>query len=681
MTQHGKSQTAPDWLQAERAYDDEFRERGTIPELFAQCASAESDSAAQLYKGGVYERSMPIPAAPPGEYESLTYEQFHDIVRHLAAGFRELGVEHGDRIGIFANTRMEWAQADLGLLAAGGVVTTVYTDSSPDQVLFLLDDPDASGVVVENETLLDRVLEVEDNLDLSFFVLLDEPTNEYDRDDVYTLGDVHDIGEDTFDEEQYQSWLDRTTPDDLASIIYTSGTTGKPKGVRLTHWNFRANVHQIRRRAGPRPDRPNALSIDSDTVSISFLPLAHVFERLAGHFLMFGSGATVGYTESPDTISEDIKKIRPNTGASVPRVYERIFDNMRTQASEGAASVFTKPIFDWSLGVAREYASTDDPGTLLAVKHSLADRLVFSTVKEQLGGRLDFMISGGGSLGEDLARLFKGMGIPILEGYGLTETAPVVSVNRPDDTRPGTLGPPVVGVEIALDESRAFEQERAETEGAIGELLVRGDNVSGGYWRNPGATERAFVEDPFEGEGGDAIARSSVPTAPESGDGTWFRTGDLIEQTPDGYLVFHERLKQIFVMSTGKNVAPGPIEDLFATSDRVEQIMVVGDNEKFVGALIVPNYERLQKWADTQGIDLPENADERCEDERVRAWIQEAVDEANEELERVEKIKEFELVPHEWTADNDMLTPSMKKKRRNILTEYEEKLTRIYEDE
>ncbi|MEF8813181.1 MAG: long-chain fatty acid--CoA ligase [Halovenus sp.] len=679
-------------MDAEREYEDEFRESGTIPELFEQSAAAHPHQRAQLYKGGVSRRSMAevVPEPAPGEYAALTYGELRDIVRNLAAGFRELGFEAGDRCGIFANTRMEWAQADLGLLAAGMVVTTVYTDSSPSQVQYLLGDPGATGVVVENEDLLDRVLEVEDELDLSAIVLVDEPIESVDRDDIYTLAEVHDIGKEAYDYDTYQAWLDGTDPSDLASLIYTSGTTGQPKGVRLTHWNFRSNVHQIRRRIGPRPGEPDRFTIGPDTVTISFLPLAHVFERLAGHFLMLGSGATVGYAESADTISEDIVKIQPHTGASVPRVYERIFDNMRSQAEEGGAAVVKKPIFDWGLDVANQYARADDPGPLLELKHGIADRLVYSTVKEKLGGRLQFMVSGGGSLSEDLARLFKGMGIPILEGYGLTETSPVVTVNPPNDVRPGTLGPPLVGVEVAIDESQAPEDEFDDREGTVGELLVKGDNVTEGYWKRPGDTKRAFTDDPTAGaaaDGGVEAERddSEVVDAASVGDtygaGRWFRTGDIVEQTPDGYLKFHERLKQLFVLSTGKNVAPGPIEDRFATNDRVEQVMVVGDGWKFVGALIVPNFERLRAWADNEGYDLPEDREALINDDRVIEWVGEAVTDVNEDLERVEKVKKFALVPEEWTADNDMLTPSMKKKRRNILDSYEELVEELYADE
>ena len=655
--------TAPEptgaWWDAEQSYTDDVIGMNTLAAMFEDAVDRYREAPAQRYKGGVYDRSLApsvVPEAPPGEYTSISYVDMRDVVRNLTAGLRDLGIEAGDRVGIFAETRMEWALADFAVLAAGGVVTTVYTDSSPDQVEYLLDDPNASAVVAGNESLLERVHEVEDDLDLSFSVVMDELDPDgaaADREDVYSLADVHDRGESGFDREAYEKWVAARDPDDLASIIYTSGTTGQPKGVQLTHRNFRANVNQCRTRMGPRSDKTDVPVLDEHSRSISFLPLAHVFERLSGHFLMFASGATVGYAESPDTLPEDLQLLSPTTGASVPRVYERIFDNMREQASGSAAK---ERIFGWATDVAREYARVDDPGTVLSLKHSLADRLVFSTVKEQIGGEVEFLVSGGGSLSEDLAELFLGMGIPIVEGYGLTETAPVISVNPPENIQPGTMGAPVVDIDVRVDDSAVGDDQFPEAAGPVGELEVSGPNVTQGYWNRPAETEATFTEDGY------------------------FRTGDIVEITPDGYLRFKDRLKQLVVLSTGKNVAPGPIEDRFATNDRVDQVMVVGDDRKFIGAVVVPNFESLERWADREGIDLPSETEGICRDERVREWVGEAIDEVNEDLERVEQIKNFELVSREWTAENDLLTPSMKKKRRNIRNVHDESIERIYDD-
>jgi len=639
------------WMRAEAEYEDEVIGENTVPRLFEESAARHASREAQWYKGGVYERSLTpdvVPAAPAGQYAALKYNEMQNIVHNLAAGFRDLGVEADTRVGMFANTRMEWAQADFGILAAGGVVTTVYTESAPAQVQYLLDDPNAEGVVVENEELLERVLEVEDELDLEFVVVIDELDGYDDREDVLTLAEVYHRGKETFDRDAYESWLAERDLDDLASLIYTSGTTGKPKGVMLTHENFRSNINGTRKRFGPRPDKAPDLPVFDETDRVlSFLPLAHVFERVSGHFLQFGAGSTVAYAESTDTVAEDIRLVQPTGASSVPRVYERIYDGIREEAPDA--------IFERAVETARKYAQEDSPGLGLRVKHAVFDKLVYSNVREQMGGNVEAFISGGGSLSKRLSQLFEGMGLPIYEGYGLTETSPVVSTNPAEDPRPGTLGPPLTNVDVKLDTSVGSDQEPEEG-GTVGELLIRGPNVTQGYWERPGATEEAFT-----------------------GDG-WFRSGDIVERTDDGYLIYHDRRKQLIVLDTGKNVAPQPIEDEFATSDRIDQAMVVGDDQKFIAALFVLNFDAVRKWADEEGIDLPSDPAALCDDDRVRAFVREEVEAVNETLSKSHRIKEFRLVGDEWTADNDLLTPSMKKKRRNILEEYEDQIRDIYSD-
>ena len=652
-----------DWRDAEADYESEVLGETTLARLFEASADRNVNRVAQRYKGGVYDRSLVaggvVPAAPAGDYADLTYAEMRSIVRHLATGFRELGVADGARVGLFAHTRMEWAQCDFALLAAGGVVTTVYTSSSERQVKYLLGDPEASGVVVENADCLRRVLAVEDDLDLEFVVVMDEIPDGSgmsgairDRDDIYSLAEVHDLGADAYDSDAYETWVDEPAMDDLASLIYTSGTTGQPKGVQLTHRNFRANVNQCFRRFGPRPENPDRPAITPESTTLSFLPLAHVFERLAGHYLMFAAGATVAYAESPDTLREDFGLVRPTTGTSVPRVYEKLYDAIRAQASE---SPVKERIFEWAVGVGQASHEVDAPGTALTLTRPPAARLVFSPVREAIAGRLEFFISGGGSLSADLCALYHGMGLPILEGYGLTETAPVVAVNPPENPQIGTIGPPVADVDVRIDESVVGEVQRREAEGQVGELLVKGPNVTSGYWNRPEETEQSFTEG-------------------------WFRTGDIVHYRPDDYIEFRERAKQLLVLSTGKNVAPGPIEDAFASNQLVEQCLVLGDGKKFVSALLVPNVEGIREWADREGIDLPEDRRALCRDERVRERLQQEVDRVNENFESYEQIKQFRVVPDEFTEENGMLTPTMKKKRRHILDRYADEVRMLYEE-
>ncbi|MFW5917213.1 MAG: AMP-dependent synthetase/ligase [Halorubrum sp.] len=737
------------WQEAEREFTDDVVARETLPRMFERSADRNAGRLAQRYKGGIYDRSLVsedvLPPASAGEYADVTYAEMRGIVRNLAAGLRELGVDADTRVALYARTRMEWAQTDFAALAAGATVTTVYASSSPAQVRYLLSDPEATVVVAENRELLDEVLAVAgdlahgldavvtfDDVDVSDIAAGEGVTDSGDGevvgsdadsdadsdaalalDDIYTLGEVHDLGAGVFDADAYEGWIDAIDLDDLASLIYTSGTTGQPKGVRLTHANFRDNVTQCYRRFADRPDRdPGVPGISAESTTLSFLPLAHVFERMAGHYMMFAAGATVGYAESPDTLREDFGLVRPTTTTSVPRVYEKLYDAIREQAS---ASPVKERIFEWAVEVGRAHHEADEPGALLDAKRAVADRLVFSSVREAIGGNVDFFISGGGSLSAELCALYHAMDLPILEGYGLTETAPVISVNPPEEPKVGTIGPPVVDTEIAID-GTVVGEEAAGVPGDVGELLVRGPQVTDGYWNNPEATEAAFTaadrlpddavvagtppdereivpdadadatdDAPATAVDSSATAADSSATAVDSSataaaDEPWFHTGDIVQLRPDGYIAFRERAKQLLVLSTGKNVAPGPIEDRFAANEFVEQCVVLGDSRKFVSALIVPNFEKIDAWGETRGIDLPDDRTALCRDDRVRERIQEEIDRVNEEFESYERIKRFRLVPEEFSEENDLLTPTMKKKRRNILERFADEVEMIYEE-
>ncbi|WP_439027651.1 AMP-dependent synthetase/ligase [Haloarchaeobius sp. DT45] len=652
-----------DWRDAERAFDGAVIAMEPLPRTYEKSVERYGGKPAQKYKGGIYDRSLVsrgvVDAAPDGEFATLTYDEMGDVVRNLAAGFRALGVQHGQRVGIFSDTRMEWAQSDFALLAAGGVVTTVYRSSSPDQVQYLLGDSGAVGVVVENQDLLERVEQVVDALDVRFIVVMDDIDPEYEeRDGIYTLGEVYEQGKRRFDEATYQGWIDDIDVDDLASLVYTSGTTGQPKGVQLTHRNFRANMNQMLRRYGPRPNRPSGVPDTGDAQTISFLPLAHVFERHAGHFHMYTVGSCVGFAESPDTLKEDFQLLQPTVALAVPRVFEKLYDAIREQAQE---SSFKERIFNWATGVAREQHHTSSPGAVLDAKMWLADKLVFSTVREALGGNVEAMLSAGGSISPELAALYNGMGLPLWEAYGLTETAPGVTANPPEEPKVGTIGPAVQETDIRLDKAVVPEGDLSDTLGETGELLVKGPQVTDGYWNKPTETAASFTED---------------------GDGErWFRTGDIVTKRPDGYFVFRERSKQLLVLSTGKNLAPQPIESKVSDDPVVEQVMITGDDEKFVSALVVPNVDEVRSRAASEGVDLPASDEELCTHEFTREQVEAAIDEANESFEKHEKVGAFRLVAEEWTDENDLLTPTLKKKRLKIKQRYEHLLEDIYGEE
>ena len=647
-----------DWRQAEVEYTDEVIGETTIPRAFFDAVERHGDIDCQLYKGGIYDRSLVsagiVPAAPDGEYAPLSYERVGEIVARLAAGFRDLGVEADDRVSIYADTRMEWAHADMAIQTAEAVATTVYTESSPEQVQYLLEDPGSMGVVVENADLLGTLAEVEDRLGLGFVVTLDDVPDEATEPitaDVCTLAEVYERGAEDFDREQVERWLDRRDWTDLSSLVYTSGTTGDPKGVMLQHKHWRTLLNAVRKRLGPRPDKPDDMpTFEAGKTSLAFLPLAHAFER-SGHFQSLASGITIGYAESPDTVGDDIAQVKPQIANSVPRVYERIYNGMREEASDSAVS---KRIFEWAVETGQAYDDAESPGVGLRAKMRLADKLVFSKVREALGGNIELFVSGGGSLSTDLAKLYRAMGITIIEGYGLTETAPGLVFNPPEDIKVGTMGPPLHGVQLKLDRGVVSPEQEAAADGEVGELLAKGPNVFEGYWNKPERTEAAFTAT------------------------GWFRTGDIVARDEDDYYSFVDRRKNLIVLDTGKNVAPEPIEDEFATSARIDQIMLVGDDEKFIAAVIVPNFEQLRDWADEAGIDLPDDPVAVATDERVRGWVSEEVEAVNERLGHHESIKEFRLAPEEWTADNDALTPSLKKKRRVIRSRHQGLIDEIY---
>jgi len=363
----------------------------------------------------------------------------------------------GDRVAIRSHTRMEWAQADLAVLRGGGVVTTAYPESSAERARYQLEDAGVIGAVVEDRDSLAAVAPVVD--DLSFVVLIDDHgrgagTGDGDGDgddpgtgpdgvdaELLTLGRLHQRGASALGRDDRrvsregdagapERWLDARAPRDLATLIYTSGTTGRPEGVRLTHCNVRANVNGLRRRFGPRPDRsPGTPVAGAGGVLLSFLPLAHVFERTVGQFTPLASGMTIAYAESPDTLAEDLRLVEPTAMTSVPRVYERLYETVRA----GVDGPLRERLLDRAIDCARQWARTDDPGVTLRLRHAAYDRLVYRRLRERLGGNLEFLVSGGGSLPVELAELFLGTGLPVLEGYGLTETAPVVSTNPPED--------------------------------------------------------------------------------------------------------------------------------------------------------------------------------------------------------------------------------------------------------
>ena len=657
-------------LRAEAAFDHPALGARTVPDAIAAAADRRPVAAAQSYKGGVYDRSLVdsggLSAAPGGVYADITYNELQSLVDRLAAGFRALGLDSGDRLAIAAQTRMEWTQVDLATQTAGGVVSTVYPEVTDDRLEYLLSDVDPTAVVVENADLLSQLLAIEADVGFEFAVVIDSLPDGSgmagalrDREDILTLGEVYERGAANFDAETVDAWRASIEPADLATIIYTSGTTSQPKGVRLTHRNLTANVDQTFRRFGPRPDRDDTVPhLDHTSRHLSVLPLAHVFERLVGSYLMLAAGATIAYAGSTDTLASDLKLVEPTTCTAVPRLYNRIFERFEQRAAD---SPFGGRLFSWATDVAINYYQSPQPSRWLQIEHAIADRLVFQKIRAGLGGNLELCISGGDSLSPELCAMFHGMGIPIFEGYGLTEAAPVVSANPPEAPEVGTIGPPLVDIDVRLDETVDLDGEPAATN-RIGELLVRGPNVSPGYWNRPEETARTFVT-----------------ADDDENERHWLRTGDIVERRPSGYLEFRERRKELLVLSTGKNVAPGPLEDAIETESLVEQCVVVGDSRPYVVALVVPAFEAVEAWADREGIDIPDEPARIVEDDRLQTHIEHGIETHNGSFEPHERIGAVRLLAEEFSVDNDLLTPTMKPRRSTIAERYADEIDVLYE--
>ena len=639
----------------------------TLPQLFERVTANVPDRVAQQYKGGVYDRSLVdagvVDPAPDGAYASLTYAELRHIVRRLAAGFRALGLTPGDRVAIVAETRMEWAHVDFATLAAGGVVTAAYPGGSPDRLCSLLADADPTLVVVEGAAEIDALETIDEDLATdgatgpTTVVTMDAIGTASGADavtetgtlgarsavsadvDVCTLGDVYRRGEQAFERDRYRAWLEAVDSDDLASLVYTSGTTGRPKGVRLTHTAFRANVAQCLDRLGGDAD-DDGPSLNADSTALSVLPLTHVFERTMGHYLVFGAGGTVAYAEGPATLAEDLSLVQPTMASGVPRIYEKLF------------------------------AGLVDPDS------DAATRAAF-------GGEIDWLVSGGGALSPSLCAAYHEAGIPILEGYGLTETAPVVSVNAPADPAVGTIGPPVADTQIAIDErvgegvNTRTGDGRSDGDDPVGELLVRGPQVTDGYWNHPDATREAFSSP--EALPDLVTAGPSPATWGGDPDEPWFHTGDVVRLRADGHLVFRERTKRLLVLSTGENVAPRRIETRLTDDPLVDQCVVLGDDRRFVSALVVPDLDAATRWATDAGVDLPADRPAASRDSRLRARLATAVETANDDLEPVERVKRFRVIPTRLTPENGLLTPTLKQKREAIRDRFDETIEPMYE--
>jgi long-chain acyl-CoA synthetase len=567
-----------------------------------------------------------------GVWTPIPFLAFETAVEELSMGLRSLGIEKGDRVAILSENRPEWAYADLASLCAGAVDVPIYATLTPAQVLYILNDAGAKAVFVSSAAQLQKVLEVRAQAPMLRHVIrFDDPP----APGTYLLEDVRVRGREALatDRGAVKKRAQEVAPDDLATLIYTSGTTGDPKGVMLTHDNIVSNVQASSRLFA---------GIGTKDVALSFLPLCHVFERMAGHYVMLRHGVTIAYAEAVDKVPTNLQEVKPTILLSVPRLYEKM--QARVLEKVASESALRQGIFRWAMrtgaAVLEHRVARTRPGWGLKLRALLADKLVFARIKERVGGRIRIFISGGAPLGRELALFFGSVGLPILEGYGLTETSPVIAVNLPDRMKPGTVGPVFDGVTVKI--------------AADGEILVRGRNVMKGYYKKPEATAEAIDADGF------------------------FHTGDIGFVDQDGFLSITDRKKDILVTSGGKNISPQPIENRLKADEYFAEVVMIGNKRNFPAALVVPNFERLEAWARDNRLAFKDR-EELVSRPEVLAFYKTKVETLLPDLAPFEKIKKLALLAAEFTLEAGELTPTLKVKRRVIEQKYKERIDRLYE--
>ncbi|HOS41455.1 MAG TPA: long-chain fatty acid--CoA ligase [Spirochaetota bacterium] len=568
-----------------------------------------------------------------GAYYYLSWNEMDEKVRNLGYYLMSIGVKKGDRVALFSPNRYEWWIADLAILSIGAVNVPIYATNSSEESHYVLDHSESKVCLVGTESHLDRVLAVKKRLKkLKTIIIFDKPKKP--RAGVLTLQQAYDAGARFKNKNEFDKRLNAIKRSDIATIIYTSGTTGNPKGVMLSHGNFIANVDQI------REDFESYL--EQDLHFMSFLPLSHSLERTAGYYLAIGAGARVSFADDFSTLMTDMQLARPTIIISVPRLYEKIHAGILSKAAE--VTGVKKALFNFAMSTSAKnmpYVCENRPRTgLFAVRYAIADKLILSKIKAALGlDKLILAISGGGPLSVSDAEFFLGMGLVILEGFGLTETTPVTNVNRPGEIKPGSVGRPMKDTTIKISDE--------------GEILIKGPQVMLGYYRNKKATEEAFTKDGF------------------------FRTGDIGIFDDRGRMSITGRIKDIIVTAGGKNISPQNIENTLKGSKFIEQVAVIGDKRKYLSALVIPAFEEVKKWATKQGLRFNSN-DEMIANDAVHALIAKEIEMYMMDFARVEQIRKFRLLNAEWTQATDELTPTLKVKRRVIEKKYAPEIESMY---
>ncbi len=543
-----------------------------------------------------------------GKWEKISTDEYIRITNQLSRALLKYGIKKGDRIALItSNNRVEWCFFDQAALQIGAVTVPIYPSISSEDCVYNLENSGSKICIVSDEKLFDKINTIKSQLP--------------ELKDIFTFDDVKDAtnwkellesGKETDNQQEVETIKDSISEDDLVSIIYTSGTTGKPKGVMLTHKNIVSDVLGCEDRVPHK---------DSKNKGLSFLPLCHVYERMI-IYLFTTNGISIYFAESNEKLSENLKEIKPQYMTVVPRMVEKVYDAIYKRGTE--AGGLKSKIFLWSIKVAEKYKIGDSK----SLAHIIADKLVFSKWREGLGGNIITLVSGSAALSKRLNTMFHAAGIPILEGYGLTETSPVIAVNSFEHTKIGSVGRPIKNIDVKIQED--------------GEITVKGPTVTQGYYKDEKQTKEAFTEDGY------------------------FKTGDIGILDKDNFLFITDRKKEMFKTSGGKYVAPQVIENLAKASQFIEQIMVVGDGEKMPTALVQPDFEFAKSWASKNNINIGVSPREIANSNELKAEIEKEISKINVHLGKWEQVKKIELTPVIWTEDNGLLTPTLKLKRKAI---------------
>ena len=569
-----------------------------------------------------------------GRWQAISSKEVVKRTGDIALGLYSLGLRKGDKAAILSSNSPEWTLFDAGCQFAGVIDVPIYTTLAPASVEYILNDAGVRVFFLENKEMFERVAPFVDRCNsLECFVLFDESGVSHEK--AITLTDLERRGSRL--REDQPALLDELVrgcdPDEIATLIYTSGTTGEPKGVMLSHNNIISNVI----------DAGEKYTFSEEDVPLSVLPLSHVFERSAMYLYIY-NGMSVHYAESIEKVPENLREVRPTIFIGVPRIFEKVYAKAKLQAAQAGGA--KEKIFEWAVDVAKDVAMRREMGepvpVVLNLKHKIADKLVFSKLREFFGGRLRFCITGGAALSDDIFLIFTGAGISIMQGYGLTETSPVITSNNPSGVKLGTVGRPIRNVKIRIAED--------------GEIETAGPGVMLGYYKKEQATRETFTED------------------------GWFRTGDIGEIDSDDYLKITDRKKELFKTSGGKYIAPSPIEQMIRSSRFVSQAVLIGNERNFATALIVPNFEMLDSYAKHKGFE-PMSPAEYCRDPRIIDLFTRQIESSTEGLGKFETVKKFRLLDREFTVEGGELTPTMKLRRRIVDDKYKALIDEMYNEE